>query len=369
MPAYLNIKQLHKEKPSITPLQILDESGDILARLRASHDLRQRILIEELKSSQSKNQHLEAENSSLAEYLSELKERLQTLDLNFSESQHQLRTAESKISLLQTTVQNLESCLRHTATKHAEDVHPLEVRITELSEPLNQATTEVARREEELIALRAACLEKERALQKTQKDHESTAETLAAKICETSKADAEIARLRHLEYAVTEHDRAVKRLEEGSEEMLCQQHERLAALTGARKEIILQRDQNGELQRKSEALERRARESETTKREDEARFTQFLLSVETQIGRQIEESGGELGDIPEIRRPDDATLKQLEDRLQEKLDMIEHELKWYRDDRATIYNEYRRLERWRNEMASNVAARLGTMAGSRQSGG
>lgn len=367
--AYLNIEQLNKGKSSKKPLQILDDSSEILARLRASHDLRQRILIEELQRSRSMNKHLEAEKSSLEENMSELKERLQTLNLNFSESQHQLRTAESKISLLETTAQNLEFVIRDTATKHEEDVNALEVRIKELSESLNQATTEVAKRDEELIALRAASLEKEQALQKEKEDHESTAETLAAKICEASKAHAEIARLGRFEYAVTEHGRAVKRLEQGREEMYRQQQERLASLTEARTQIISQRDQIRELQRSNTALERRARESETTKKEDEARFTQFLLSVETQTGRQIEEPGGELGAIPEIRRPDDATLKQLEERLQQKLDMIEYELKWYRDDRATIYNEYRRLEQWRNEMASNVAARLSTMTGSRQSGG
>lgn len=367
--AYLNIDQLNKEKPPMTPLQILDESREILARLQASHELRQRILVEELQSSRSKNDYLEAEKSSLVENLSELKERFQTLDLNYSESQLQLCTAESKIILLQRTVQNLESGVRDTAKKHAEDVNTLEVRIKELSESLNRATTEVAKRDEDLCTLRAACLEKERLLQKAQEDHESTAKTLTAKICEASKADAEVARLRHFEYAVTEHDRAVKRLEQGREEMLRQQQERLAALMEARRQLILQRDQNAELQRGNEALERRVRDLETTKGEDEARFTQFLLSVETQIGRQIEEPGGELGPIPEIRRPDDATLKQLGDRLQEKLDMIEYELKWYRDDRARIYNEYRLLEQWRNEMARNVVARLGTITGSRQPGG
>lgn len=363
--ANLNIEQLNKGKPSLSSLQILDESRDILARLQASHDLRQRILVEELKSSRSKNEHLEAEKSSLVENLSELKERLQTLGLNISESQLQLRTAESKISLLQTTAQSLESGVRDTATKNAEDVNTLEVRIKELSESLNQATTEVAKRDEELCALRAASLEKERVLQEAQENHKNAAETLAAKICEASKAEAEIARFRHFEYTVTEHDRAVKRLEQGREETFRQQQERLASLTEARTQIIRQRDQNRELQRRIEALERRVQEPETARKEDKARFTQFLLSVETQIGRQIEEPGGDLGAAPEIRRPDDATLKQLEDRLQKKLDMIEHELKWYRDDRATIYNEYRLLEQWRNEMVTNVAARLSTTTGSR----
>lgn len=367
--ANLNIEQLNKGKQSMSSLRILDESREILARLQASHDLRQRILVEELKSSRSKNEHLEAEKSNLAENLSELKERLQTLDLNFSQSQLQLRTAESKISLLQTTARSLESGVRDTATKYAEEVNTLEVRIKELSESLKQATMEVAKRDEELSSLRAASLDKERALKKAQENHKTTAEALAAKIRDASKADAEISRLRHFEYAVTEHDKAFKRLEQGREEMFRQQQERLASLTEARTQIIRQRDQNRELQRRNEALERRVQEPETAKRENEARFTQFLLSVETQVGRQIEEPGGDLGAIPEIRRPDDSTLKQLEGRLQKKLDMIEHELKWYRDDRATIYNEYRQLEQWRNEMVSNVAARLGTTTGSRQSGG
>lgn len=367
--ANLKIEKLNDEKASMASLQRLDESTEGLARLRALHTLCQQTLVEELKILETKNEQLEAERSSLAEKLSELMERLQTLDLNFSESQLQLRTAESKISLLQTTTQNLESGVRDTATKHAEDVNTLESTIKELSESLNKATNVVAKQNEELSTLRAASLEKERALQKAQEDHENTAETLSAKICEASKADAEIARLRHFEYAVTEHDRAVKRLEQGREEMFRQQQERLASLAEARRQIILQKDQNIELQRRNEALEREARETETMRREDEARLAQFLLSVETQIGRQIEESGGESISIPYIRRPDDATLKQLEDRLQSKLDMIEHELKWYRDDRATIYNEYRRLEQWRNEMASNVAARLSMVAGSRHTGG
>ncbi|KAK7734185.1 hypothetical protein SLS63_004470 [Diaporthe eres] len=367
--ANLNIEQLNKGKQSMSSLRILDESREILARLQASHDLRQRILVEELKSSRSKNEHLEAEKSSLAENLSELKERLQTLDLNFSQSQLQLRTAESKISLLQTTAQSLESGVRDTATKYAEEVNTLEVRIKELSESLKKATMEVAKRDEELNSLRASSLEKERAMQEAQESHKNTAEALASKIRDASKADAEIPRLRHFEYAVTEHDKAVKRLEQGREEMFRQQQERLASLTEARTQIIRQRDQNRELQRRNEALERRIQEPESAKREDEARFTQFLRSVETQIGRQIEEPGGDLGATPGIRRPDDATLKQVEDRLQKKLDMIEHELKWYRDDRAKIYNEYRLLEQWRNEMVSNVAARLGTTTGSRQSGG
>lgn len=367
--ANLKIEKLNDEKASMASLQRLDESTEGLARLRALHTLCQQTLVEELKILESKNEQLEAEKSSLAENLFELRERLQTLDLNFLESQLQLRTAESKIISLQTTAQNLESGVRDTATKYAEDVNTLEARIKELSESLKKATTEVAKQDEELSTLRAEATEKERALQRAQQDHESTAETLAAKICEASKADAEIARLRHFEYAVTEHDRAVKRLEQGREEMYRQQQERLASLTEARRHLILQRDQNIELQRRNEALEQRARESETMRREDEARLAQFLLSVETQIGRQIEESGGEAGPMPEIRRPDDATLKQLEDRLQSKLDMIEHELKWYRDDRATIYNEYRRLEQWRNEMASNVAARLSMVTGSRHTGG
>lgn len=366
--ARLKIDQLNEEKTSMASRQVLDQNNKNMSRLQASHTRDRQFLVERLESLGCKNKELEAETSSLEETLSELKERFWNLDLKFSESQSQLRTAESKISIFQTTIQNLESGILEVETKHAKDTSALEARIEELSESLNKTTAEVAKRGEELNTLRATSLEKDRALQKARENYEGTAKTLAAKDREASKADAEITRLRRFEYAVTEHDRAVKRLEQGRVEMFRQQKEQLASLTEARTQVLLERQHNRELQGRNQVLERRAQELETTKREDETRFTQFLLSVQVQIGRQIEEPGGQSGTATEIGRPDDAVLKQLEDRLQKKLDRIEYELKWYKDDRVRIYDEYRRLEQWRNEMASNVAARLTMITGPRRSG-
>lgn len=333
--ARVRIEQLNDEKRSMTSRQVLDEGNKNLAVLQAWHTRDRQILIERLESLRRKNNELEAGTNRLT----------------------------------QTKVQNLESGILKARTEHAEDTNALELRIKKLSESLNKTTTEWTKRGEELNTLRAASSEKDRALQKERENYETTVEALAAKDREASKADAEIARLRQFEYAVTEHDRAVKRLEQGRVEMFRQQKEQLASLTAARTQILLGKEHNRELQRRNEALERRAQASETMKSEDESRFMQFLLSVQAQIGRQIEEPGGELGTVTEIGEPDDATLKQLQDRLQKKLDMIEYELQWYRDDRAKIYDEYRRLEQWRNEMASNVAARLMMISGPGRSGG
>lgn len=297
-----------------------------------------------IESLECRNKQLQAENGSLADDLSEVKP--------------QLRAAESKISMLETTIQNLDTRLWRERTKHAEDMSALEARVKETSESLTKATTGAAKQDEESSILRAAFMEKERALHKAQADLKSTAETLAAKTSEASKAEAEISRLRHFEHAVTKRDGAVKRLEKDREEMLRQQKEHLGSLTETQRQLVTQKEHNGELQRRNEALELGARESEATKREHQGRVTQFLLFVDAQLGRQIEEPGGGLETSTEISRPDDATLKQLEDRLQEKLDMIEYELQWYRDNRAKIYDEYRRLDEWRNEMANNVSAWL-----------
>lgn len=297
-----------------------------------------------IESLECKNGQLQAENGSLANELSEVKP--------------QLRAAESKISLLETTIQNLDTRLWRERTKHAEDMNALKARAKEISVSLTKATTEAARQDEELSILRAASMEKERALHKAQEDLNSTSETLATKMSEASKAEAEISRLHHFEHAVTERDRAVKRLEKDREDMLRKQQEQLESLKEAQEQLTLRREHNGELERKNEALERSVRESETTSREHEARITRFLLLVDAQIERQIEEPGSGLETSTDISRPDDATLKQLEDRLQKKLDMIEYELQWYRDHRAKIYDEYRRLDEWRNEMANNVAAWL-----------
>lgn len=297
-----------------------------------------------IESLECKNKQLQAENGSLANDLSEVKP--------------QLRAAESKISLLETAIQNLDTRLWRARTKHMEDMTALETRVKEISESLTKATTEAAKQDEELSILRAAYMEKERALDKAQDDLESIAETLDATMFAASEDEVEISRLRHFEQAVTEHDRAVKRLEKDREEILRQQQEQLGSLTEAQKQLVTQKEHNEELQMRNEALELGARESEATKREHQDRITQFLRSVDAQLGRQIEEPGGDLETSTEITGPDDATLKQLEDRLQKKLDMIEHELKWYKDNRAKVYDEYRRLDQWRNEMASNVAAWL-----------
>lgn len=338
--ARLKIEQLNDEKRSMKPRQDVDESSKNLAHLQAWQTRDRQILVERLESSRRKIKRLEAETSSLVKNLSELEERSRNLDLKFTESQSQLRTAESKTSQLQTMVQNLESDILEARTKHAEDANALKFRIKELSESLNETTAEVAKRGGELSTLRAASLEKDWALKKARENYESTVEALAAKDPEASKACAEMARLRRFEHAVTEHDRAVKRLEQGSVEMFRQQKEQLASLTAARTQILMVKEHNRELQRRNEVLERRAQASETMKSEDESRVMQFLLSVQAQIGRQIEEPGGELGTVTEIGGPDEATLEQLQDRLQKKLDMIGYELQWYRDDREKIYNEY-----------------------------
>lgn len=317
------------------------ESDMTQARLEIEQLNEEKISIESLEC---RNKQLQAENGTLADDLSEVKS--------------QLRAAKSEISLLGTTNLNLDTKLWSARTKHMEDMNALEARGKEITESLTKATTEAAKQDEELSILRAASMEKERALLKAQEALKSTVETLATRTCEASKADAEISRLRHFEHAITEHDRAVKRLEKSREEMLRQQQEQLGSLKEAQEQLILQRAHYGELERKNEVLERSVRESETRRKEHEASITRFLLSVDAQIGRQIEEPGGGLETSTEISRPDDATLKQLEDRLQKKLDMIEYELQWYKDSRGKIYDEYRRLDQWRNEMASNVAAWL-----------
>lgn len=364
--AHLEIEKIEEEKTSMRSLQ--DLAAESLARLRSSHTRDRQVLAGQLESLGDKNKQLESEKSSLAENLSEIKENFKTLNLSFVDNQSQLRNAESKFSSLEAKVQEQNSCLWNASTKHADDVNALEARIKELSESLSKATTEIANRDEGLNTLRAASLERERSLQKTREGLKNTVEKLVAKNHETAKAEAEISRLRSYEHAVTEHDRAVKKLEEGREEMVRQQQERLKALMEARQQLIAQRDQNRGLQQRNVSLDRKVRELETLKREDEARFVQFLQSVETQVRRQIEESWEGRETATEIGQPCEATTKQLEERLQKKLDMVEHELQWYRDDRATIYNEYRRLEQWRHEMASNVAARLSMVSGSRQSG-
>lgn len=297
-----------------------------------------------IESLDCRNKQLQAENGSLADDLSKVKS--------------QLRAAESKISLLETTTQNLDTRLWRVRTKPTEDMNALEARVKEISESLTKATTEAAEQDEELSTLRAASMEKERALHKAHEDLKSTSETLAVKTSEASKAEAEISRLRHFEHAVTGQASVVKRLEKHGKEMLREQQEQLGSLRELQRRLTFQREHNGELQRRNEALERRARESEATNREHEARITQFLLSIDAQIGRQIEEPGGDVETSAEISRADDATMKKVGDRLQKKLDMIEYELQWYRDNRAGIYDDYRRLEQWRDEMASNVAAWL-----------
>lgn len=317
------------------------ESDMTQARLEIEQLNEEKISIESLEY---RNKQLQAENGTLADDLSEVKS--------------QLRAAKSEISLLGTTNLNLDTKLWSARTKHTEDMNALEARVKEISESLTKATTEAAKQDEELSILRAASMEKERALLKAQEALKSTVETLATRTCEASKADAEISRLRHFEHATTEHDRAAKRLEKSREEMLHQQQEQLGSLKEAQEQLVLQRAHNGELERKNKVLERSMRESETRGKEHEASITRFLLSVDAQIGRQIEEPGGGLETSTEISRPDDATLKQLEDRLQKKLDMIEYELQWYKDSRGKIYDEYRRLDQWKNEMASNVAAWL-----------
>lgn len=318
------------------------ESDMTQARLEIEQLNEEKISIESLEC---RNKQLQAENGNLADDLSEV--------------ESQLRAAKSEISLLGTTTLNLDTKLWSARSKHMEDMDALEARVKEISESLTKATTEAAKQDEELSILRAKLMEKERALYKTQEDLKSTSKTLATEMSEASKADAEISRLRHFEHAVTEQASVVKRLEKRGEEIFREQQEQLGSLAEVQKQLTLQREHNGELKRRNEALERKARESEATERDHEARITQFLLSIDVQIGRQIEEPGGDLETSTEFSRPDDATMKQLGDRLQKKLDMIEYELQWYRDNRAKLYDEYRRLDQWRNEMASNVAAWLG----------
>lgn len=361
--ARLKIEQLNDEKTGMASLQdLVNERAKTTPPEGASRTRGRQNRTEWLEGLEARDEEPGAENTSLAVRM----ERIHKLDLSASHSQ--LCTAESMIILLQTKVQNLESVFLNAGPKQA-DAYELEVRVKELSESLSKVTIEVAKRDEALVALRAASLEIERALQKAQQDHQSTVEELAAKTDEASKARAEINRLRRFEYAVREHDRAVKRLGEGREEMLRQQKEQMSSLVEARAQIMQEKERNRELRVRNEALERREREPETAKREDEVRFTQFLQSVQAQIERQIEEAGGESDTTTKIGRPDDATLKQLEARLQKKLDMIERELQWYKDNRARIHSEYRQLEQWRDEMASNVAARLGMINGPRQARG
>lgn len=361
--ARLKIEQLNDEKTSMASLQdIISERAKSTPLERASRTRGRHNRAEWLEGLEAKDKEPEAENNSLAVRM----ERIHKLDLSASHSQ--LCTAESMIILLQTKVQNLESVFLNAGPKQA-DVYELEVRVKELSESLSKVTLEVAKRDEALVTLRAASLEIERALQKAQQDHQSTVGELSAKTDEASKARAEINRLRRFEYAVREHDRAVKRLGEGREEMFRQQKEQMSSLVEARAQIMQEKERNRELRVRNEVLERREREPEMAKREDEARFTQFLQSVQAQIERQIEEAGGESVATMKIGQPDDATLKQLEARLQNKLDMIERELQWYKDNRAKIYSEYRQLEQWRDEMASNVAARLGMINESRPASG
>ncbi|KKY30919.1 hypothetical protein UCDDA912_g09145 [Diaporthe ampelina] len=367
--AHLKIEQFEQEKPSAKSLQdLVNENAENLARLRSSHAHDRQILVEKLETLGRQNKQLEAEKSSLAENLFKIKEEFQGLNLNLLDNQFQLRNAESKISSLEKTVNDHNSCLWNASTKHKEIVNALESRIKELTESLNKATTKIANRDKELNTLRESSLKKERALQKTREDLESTVDKLAARVREAAKAEAELCRLRPFEHAVTKHDRAVKKREQGREAMVRQRQEQLNFLTQARKEVVVQRDQIRGLQQSNVSRALEARELEALKRKDEGRFVQFLQLVESQIRRQIEETWEGREITTEIGRPDEGTLKQVGERLQKKLDMIEHELQWYRDDRATIYNEYRRLEQWRHEMASNVAARLSKASGPSQPG-
>lgn len=101
--------------------------------------------------------------------------------------------------------------------------------------------------------------------------------------------------------------------------MFQQQKEQMSSLVEARAQIMLEKERNRDLRVRNEALERREREPETAKREDEARFTQSLHSVQAQLERQIGEAGEESETTMKIGQPDDATLKQLEARLQKSL--------------------------------------------------
>lgn len=425
--AHLNIEQLNEEKTSLASVQdLVDESIENLASQRAFLACDRQILVEEVGRLEYRTKQLEAENTSLANVLSEVEQEFKNLKPRFLESQLQVRAAKSRISVLQTKLQNQESGLWDAASRYAADVNALEARITELSEshnkasagmtkrdeelsnarskinslqtmvqsrdasledsrakhaedfnrlearirelskPFIKASDVVAKKDQELNKLRIAYLEKERALQETQQNHQRIVKELDAKVHETLKLDAEIARLRHFEQAVKDHERTIKKLEQDREEILRQDREQLRSLTDARQQIILQRQHNGEPGQSSDALHGRPRELNMTGSENRASVTQFLEFILHQTGRQIEDQGGELGNIVEIGQPDDATLKQLGDRLQKKLDMLEHELQWYRNDRATVHGEYRRLMEWRSEIARNMAAMLHKMTGSGQ---
>ncbi|KAK2614162.1 hypothetical protein N8I77_001013 [Diaporthe amygdali] len=272
--------------------------------------------------------------------------------------QFQLSNAEDRAKLFQKTAEDLEAGLEKAKTKHAEDIRGLEAWVTELSESYNRASNEVAKRIEELSTLRAESMGKNETLKRVQEIHQDTVDKLAVKNREASKAEAEIVRLRPFELAVTEHNRALTRFEQGRQDFFRQQQEPLNALTEARNEIIRQRGDNIGLRRKNDDLDRKVRALETATKETEARVSQFLLFIMDQIWRQIETHPQEPGHIAKVS-PDHATLTQLEDWLQKKLDDIENELQWYKDKHTTMWNEPKRLEQLRNEMVSQVV-RLST---------
>lgn len=251
----------------------------------------------------------------------------------------ELRHASAKINRLQKIVENQEASLQEGRAKYSQG---LEARIKELSESHSKASTEAA-------------LKNEQALQKAH-------ETAATKIREAADAEAEIVRLRPLEHALAEHDRHVKSLGQSHEEISRQLRECMQYLTEAREQIRVQKTDNGALRTRKDALKREAQEQESRKKENEARLSQFLLSVTTQIGRQIETVSEEPDNITEVGRINDATFKQLEDRLQKKLDRIEHELRWYREQHPAVWNENERLEQWRAEMVDHVVRMGNTSA-------
>ncbi|KAJ0114620.1 hypothetical protein J7T55_004864 [Diaporthe amygdali] len=334
------------------------ESAQSLTNVQASQAREHQILLESLESLKHSNRQLDQEKSDLINKVSRLEEKFQKSNFTLMHRQFQLSNAEDKAKLFQKTAEDLEAGLEKAKTKHAEDISGLEARVTELSESYNKASIEVTRRIEELSNLRAESMEKDKALKRVQETYQDTVDKLAVKNREASKAEAEIVRLRPFELAVTEHNRALTRLEQGRQDFFRQQQEQLNALTAARNETIRQKGDNIGLRRKNDALNRKVRALETATKKTEARVSQFLLFIMDQIWRQIEAHPQEPGHIVKVSA-DHATLTQLEDWLQKKLDDIEHELQWYKNEHTTMWNESERLEQLRNEMVSQVV-RLST---------
>ncbi|KAL1860516.1 hypothetical protein Daus18300_009148 [Diaporthe australafricana] len=323
----MKIEQFGKRNRSMRPPQ-----NPVQGKTKELPDAQfSKTLIGKLQSLGCLNRQLVEEKKTLVTDVSNRDGWLQRFNMDLTKHRSELRDANAKIKRLQKLVESQEASLQEARAKIAQGV---EVGVKELSESHSKASAEVP-------------MEHEKALQRAQ-------ERIATKIREVADAEAEIARLRPFEHAVAEHDRAMKNLGQGREELSRQLKECMKSLDEAREQVRVQKTDNRALRTRKDALKREVQEQEAVNKEYEARVSQFLLAFIAQIERQIETIPEETGNTTETDGANDTRLKQLEDRLQKKLDRIEHELRWYREQHSAVWNEHERLEQWRAEMVNHV---------------